>query len=356
MTTRALQGSQSECRFDRHVILEVSTLFQLVRFQSKMAETGAGSQTETGDDVSLSFTQSPDLRSVLVTSVLNLEKLDIDLYRGKHHWVPRTRRLFGGQIVGQALVAAAKSVSDDLYAHSLHCYFVRAGDPKVPVLYQVERIRDGRSFCVRSVKAIQHGQPILICQASFHKLQPSPLEHQFTMPSVPPPDALLTVEELIQQYLSDPNVADNTKQGLNKILADEVPIEVKPVNPPDTYTRVPMEPKKLFWVRSKGHIGEADMKLHCCVAAYVSDYSFLGTTMMPYPQYRTQFLASLDHTMWFHNKFRADQWMLYECESPWAGGSRGLVQGRLWRQDGVLAASCAQEGVLRVKDMTQSKL
>ncbi|MCJ8744597.1 hypothetical protein PDJAM_G00120480 [Pangasius djambal] len=356
MTTRALQGSQSECRFDRRVIPEASTLFQLFRFQSKMAETGAGSQVVTGDDVSLSFTQSPDLRSVLVTSVLNLEKLDTDLYRGKHHWVPRSQRLFGGQIVGQALVAAAKSVSDDLYAHSLHCYFVRAGDPKVPVLYQVERTRDGRSFCVRSVKAIQHGQPILICQASFHKLQPSPLEHQFTMPSVPPPDALLTVEELIQQYLSDPNVAENTKQGLNKILADEVPIEVKPVNPPDTYKRVPMEPKALFWVRSKGHIGEADMKLHCCVAAYVSDYSFLSTTLLPYPQYRTQFLASLDHTMWFHNKFRADEWMLYECESPWAGGSRGLVQGRLWRQDGVLAASCAQEGVLRVKDLTPSKL
>ncbi|TTB41839.1 Serine/arginine-rich splicing factor 4 [Bagarius yarrelli] len=185
---------------------------------------------------------------------------------GKHHWVPRSRRLFGGQIVGQALVAAAKSVSDELYAHSLHCYFVRAGDPNVPVLYQVERIRDGRSFCVRSVKAVQRGQPILVCQASFHKLQPSPLEHQFTMPSVPPPDALLTVEELIQQYLSDPNLADNFRQGLNKILAEEVPIEVKPVNPPDFYRRLPMEPKKLFLgpiKRTYREEGEADMKRHC---------------------------------------------------------------------------------------------
>ncbi|XP_072521954.1 acyl-coenzyme A thioesterase 8 [Salminus brasiliensis] len=320
-----------------------------------MAESGAELKPEVMD-VAGSLTGTPDLRSVLVTSVLNLEKLDTDLYRGKHHWVPRSQRLFGGQIVGQALVAAAKSVTDHMHAHSLHCYFVRAGDPKVPVLYQVERIRDGRSFCVRSVKAIQHGHPILICQASFHMLQPSPLEHQFTMPSVPPPDALLTVEELIQKYLSNPNVTDLTKQGLNKILANEVPIEIKPVNPPDFQRRVALEPKKLFWVRARGHIGEEDMKLHCCVAAYVSDYAFLPTALLPYPNYRAQFLVSLDHAMWFHSTFRSDEWMLYECESPWAGGSRGLVQGRLWRQDGVLAASCAQEGVLRVTQMTPSKL
>ncbi|XP_035242658.1 acyl-coenzyme A thioesterase 8 [Anguilla rostrata] len=300
--------------------------------------------------------KTPDLRSVLVTSVLNLDKLDTDLYRGKHHWIPRSQRLFGGQIVGQALVAAAKSVSEDVFAHSLHCYFVRAGDPKVPVLYQVDRTRDGRSFCVRSVKAIQHGQPILICQASFHMHQPSPLQHQFTMPAVPPPEDLLTVEELIQRYLSHPDLAEKAKQGLHKLLANEVPIEIKPVNPPDFYRRVAMEPKKLFWVRARGYIGEGDMKLHCCVAAYVSDYSFLGTALLPYPAYQAQFSASLDHAMWFHSTFRADDWMLYECESPWAGGSRGLVQGRLWRQDGVLAASCAQEGVLRVQTVTESKL
>ncbi|KAK1157700.1 acyl-coenzyme A thioesterase 8-like [Acipenser oxyrinchus oxyrinchus] len=308
--------------------------------------------TDSGDPVS-----KPDLRSVLVTSVLNLEELDTDLYRGTHHWVPRTQRLFGGQIIGQALVAAAKSVSEDVCAHSLHCYFVRAGDPKVPVLYQVDRTRDGRSFSVRSVKAIQHGQPILICQASFHQSQPSPVQHQFTMPSVPPPEELHSVEELIQKYLSDPNLAEKYKLGLNNLLAQEVPIEIKPVNPPDIYHRVAMEPKKLFWVRARGHIGDSDMKLHCCVAAYVSDYYFLGTALLPYPQHKTHFSASLDHAMWFHSSFRTDEWMLYECESPWAGGSRGLVQGRLWRRDGVLAASCAQEGVLRVRPVpSQSKL
>ncbi|XP_056324172.1 acyl-coenzyme A thioesterase 8 [Danio aesculapii] len=320
-----------------------------------MAERG--SESPIGNEVNHgSKSSEPDLRSVLVTSVLNLEKLDTDLYRGTHHWVPRTKRLFGGQIVGQALVAAANSVAEHLYAHSLHCYFVRAGDPKVPVLYQVERTRDGRSFCVRSVKAIQHGQPILILQASFHMQQPSPLEHQFSMPSVPPPDTLLTVEELIQRFLSKPDLADNTRQGLNKIRADEVPIEIKPVNPPDFFRRVAMEAKTLIWVRARGYIGPGDMKLHRCVAAYVSDYAFLGTALLPYPNYRSQFSASLDHAMWFHSTFRADEWMLYECESPWSGGSRGFVQGRLWRQDGVLAASCAQEGVIRVKEVSPSKL
>ncbi|KAJ8258528.1 hypothetical protein COCON_G00175400 [Conger conger] len=317
----------------------------------ELAEENTGESSESVTNVKTNWIPSgeetPDLRSVLVTSVLNLEKLDTDLYRGTHHWVPRSQRLFGGQIVGQALVAAAKSVSEDVFAHSLHCYFVRAGDPKVPVLYQVDRPRDGQSFCVRSVKAIQNGQPILICQASFHLHQPSPLQHQFSMPAVPPPEDLLTVEMLIQRYLSHPDLAEHSKQGLNRLLANEVPIEIKPVNPPDFYRRVAMEPKKLYWVRARGYIGEGDMKLHCCVAAYVSDYSFLDTALLPYPAYRAQFSASLDHAMWFHSTFRADDWMLYECESPWAGGSRGLVQGRLWRRDGVLAVSCVQEGVLR---------
>ncbi|XP_037304222.2 acyl-coenzyme A thioesterase 8 [Pungitius pungitius] len=310
---------------------------------------------EAGESEHTTSTPENDLRSVLVTSVLNLEELDVDLYRGTHHWVPRSQRLFGGQIVGQALVAAAKSVGDKLFAHSLHCYFVRAGDPKVPVLYQVERTRDGRSFAVRSVKAIQHGQPILTCQASFHMQQPSPLQHQFTMPLVPQPEDLLTVEELIHLYLSKPDLAEKSKQGLNKLLANEVPIEIKPVNPPHSYRRTASEPKKLFWVRARGHIGEGNMKLHCCVAAYVSDFALLGTALLPYPNHRVHFLASLDHAMWFHSTFRADEWMLYECESPWAGGSRALVQGRLWRRDGVLAASCSQEGVLRVKEVS-SKL
>lgn len=298
-----------------------------------------------------------DLRSVLVTSVLNLEPLDKDLYRGSHHWVPTTQRLFGGQIVGQALVAAASSVIDGEHVHSLHCYFVRAGDPKVPVLYQVDRTRDGRSFSVRSVKAVQHGVPILICQASFHRSQESPLQHQFTMPTVPFPEELLTRDELIYKYLKDPSLVEKHRLGLNKILAQDIPIEIKPINPPDMFHRLPQEPRQLFWVRAKGLIGPGDMRLHCCVAAYISDYSFLGTALLPHLQLQMKFMASLDHSLWFHAQFRADEWMLYECESHWAGNCRGLVHGRLWRRDGVLAVSCAQEGVFRVKqDPAKSKL
>ncbi|KAB0353115.1 hypothetical protein FD754_017972 [Muntiacus muntjak] len=291
-----------------------------------------------------------DLRSVLVTSVLNLEPLDEDLYRGRHYWVPSTQRLFGGQIVGQALVAAAKSVSEDVHVHSLHCYFVRKGDPKVPVLYQVERTRTGASFSVRFVKAVQHGRPIFICQASFQKAQPSPMQHQFSMPAVPPPEELLSHEALIDQYLRDPQLQEKYRVGLNQIAAQEVPIEIRVVNPPTPGQLKEMEPRLMFWVRAQGYIGEGDMKMHCCVAAYISDYAFLGTAVLPHHwQHEVDFMVSLDHSMWFHAPFRADHWMLYECESPWAGGSRGLVHGRLWRQDGVLAVSCAQEGVIRVK-------
>uniref|UniRef100_A0AC11C037 Acyl-CoA thioesterase 8 n=1 Tax=Ovis aries TaxID=9940 RepID=A0AC11C037_SHEEP len=260
-----------------------------------------------------------DLRSVLVTSVLNLEPLDEDLFRGTHYWVPSTQRLFGGQIVGQALVAAAKSVSEDVHVHSLHCYFVRTGDPKVPVLYQVERTRTGASFSVRFVKAVQHGRPIFICQASFQKAQPSPMQHQFSMPAVPPPEELLNHKALIDQCLRDPKL-QKYQVGLNRIAAQEVPIEIKLVNPTTPCKLKKMEPKQMFWVRARGHIGEGDMKMHCCVAAYISDFAFLGTAILPHRwQYKVDFMVSLDHSMWFHAPFRADHWMLYECESPWAG-------------------------------------
>ncbi|XP_053901355.1 acyl-coenzyme A thioesterase 8 [Malaclemys terrapin pileata] len=325
----------------------------------RVPAAGAGAESPGSGDLPEGEQPAPpgDLRSVLVTSVLSLEPLDLDLFRGRHYWVPVTRRLFGGQIVGQALVAAAKAVSEDVHAHSLHCYFVRAGDPTVPVLYQVERTRTGKSFSVRSVKAIQHGKPILICQASFQQTQDSPVQHQFTMPTVPPPEELLTQEELIQKYLQDPNLVEKYKLGLNKILAQEVPIEIKPVNPPEILCQLSQEPKQLFWVRARGYIGECDMKLHCCVAAYISDFAFLGTALLPHRQHPVKFVVSLDHSMWFHAPFRADHWMLYECESPWAGGCRGLVHGRLWRRDGVLAVTCAQEGVIRVtQSPAESKL
>ncbi|XP_064132219.1 acyl-coenzyme A thioesterase 8 isoform X2 [Loxodonta africana] len=235
---------------------------------------------------------------------------------------------------------------------------ISSGDPKLPVLYQVERTRTGASFSVRSVRAVQHGKPIFICQASFQQIQPSPLQHQFSMPAVPPPEELLDYETLIDQYLRDPNLHKRYRVGLNRIAAQEVPIEIRVINPPTLSQLQRLEPKQMFWVRARGYIGEGDIKMHCCVAAYISDYAFLGTALLPHEwQHKVHFMVSLDHSMWFHTPFRADHWMLYECESPWAGGSRGLVHGRLWRRDGVLAVSCAQEGVIRVKPRdSKSKL
>uniref|UniRef100_A0A6I8NL50 Acyl-CoA thioesterase 8 n=1 Tax=Ornithorhynchus anatinus TaxID=9258 RepID=A0A6I8NL50_ORNAN len=284
-----------------------------------MAEGGDGEAEEA----------RPDLRSVLVTSVLNLEPLDEDLYRGRHYWVPSTQRLFGGQIVGQALVAAARSVADDVNVHSLHCYFVRKGNPEMAVLYQVERTRTGNSFSVRSVKALQGGQPIFICQASFQRCQPSPLRHQFSMPAVPPPEDLPDHREVIADFLGDPDPREEYRPGLHRIAARDVPIEMKTVGPGGGGPRP--RPEQMFWVRARGHIGEGDAKLHCCVAAYISDYALLGTALLPQRRrLAVTFLASLDHAMWFHAPFRADRWMLYECRSPWAGpaAGRGGAQGR----------------------------
>lgn len=156
----------------------------------------------------------------------------------------------------------------------------------------------------------------------------------------------------------DPNLHKKYRVGLNRVAAQEVPIEIKVVNPPTLTQLQALEPKQMFWVRARGYIGEGDIKMHCCVAAYISDYAFLGTALLPHQsKYKVNFMASLDHSMWFHAPFRADHWMLYECESPWAGGSRGLVHGRLWRRDGVLAVTCAQEGVIRLKpQVSESKL
>ncbi|XP_035154621.3 acyl-coenzyme A thioesterase 8 isoform X3 [Callithrix jacchus] len=266
--------------------------------------------------------------------------------------------------MGRAMAVAAIPVGTSVASWSRACSTssrwtrISSGDPKVPVLYQVERTRTGSSFSVRSVKAVQHGKPIFIFQASFQQAQPSPLQHQFSMPTVPPPEELLDSEALTDHYLRDPNLQKSYPVLLNKIAAQEMPIEIKPVNPPTLSQLQRMEPKQMFWVRAQGYIGEGDMKMHCCVAAYISDYAFLGTAMLPHQcQHKVHFMVSLDHSMWFHAPFRADHWMLYECESPWAGGSRGLVHGRLWRRDGVLAVTCAQEGVIRVKPrVSDSKL
>ncbi|CAH1800268.1 unnamed protein product [Owenia fusiformis] len=251
-----------------------------------------------------------------------------------------------------------------MHVHSLHCYFVKPGDNTVPIIHHVDRVRDGKSFCTRSVKAQQRGQAILTMQVSFHQTETGGFSHQYNMPDVPKPDELLSADELVRKYLESPKVPEKLRATFERALAYEIPIEFKPVNPFTYYarrlgTKKAFEAKQCVWVRATGYIGEdpaeAHMNLHRCVAAYISDWSLLGTAYLPHPRFKSGIIASLDHSMWFHTPFRADEWMLYECESPQAGGNRAMVSGRLWREDGTLAVTVAQEGLIRPYDEKHDK-
>lgn len=292
--------------------------------------------------------EDKDLRSVLVDTILNLEQLEPCLYRSVHHWKTLTKRLYGGQVIGQSLVAASNTVSPHLHVHSLHCYFLRFGSTKEPVLYKVNPIRDGKSFATRSVQASQDGQVIFTMMTSFHKNEESPFKHQHSMPSVPKPDALMSDQELIDKYIKPSPLPDQVKTLFQKQLSREITMEFRRIDPVRLLMRASTEPQMKIWVKAKGNIGE-DMRMHQCVAAYISDYFLALTATLPFRNIGIGQLASLDHSMWFHSPFRTDQWMLYDCESPRTGSARGLSSGRLWSEDGTLVATVAQEAVLRPK-------
>ncbi|ELU10040.1 hypothetical protein CAPTEDRAFT_18472 [Capitella teleta] len=242
---------------------------------------------------------------------------------------------------------------------AFHSYFIRPGQDDSPILYHVDRIRDGRSFATRMVKSIQRGENILSMLVSFHGIEDQKLEHQYVMPQVPLPDKLMSYDELIMKKVGEMDgMDDRTKRYIERYLnktTEDVPIEIKPVEPhkfsilrrfskPTSH-----EANNNLWVRVRGHIDADNHKLHRCAAAYLSDWTLLGTALLPLPvdSFNINMIASLDHSMWFHNHFRADEWMLYECESPRMIGGRALTLGRLWRQDGTLAVSVAQEGIIR---------
>lgn len=303
-----------------------------------------------------------NLEITLIETVLKLEKIDKNLYRAdeEHLWRPiNGRAVFGGQVVGQALVAAGQTVSDDLHVHSLHCYFVRPGNPDRPILYHVEDLRDGHSFGTRIVKAQQNGENILTMLASYHKLEISPFSHQYSMPVAPPPEDLKSTGELYKMSLDSGMVPEKYVSYVKKLLSLEVPMEMKPVNP-EMHVRMlrtgQHPPKTLVWIRAKGLVRDFTGQIHRCIAAYMSDNVLLGTSLLPFHNFDVNFMASLDHSMWFHAIFRADEWMLYEIESPRFIGNRALCLGRLWKRDGTLAVSVAQEGVVRLSKAQTSKL
>lgn len=273
--------------------------------------------------------------------VLTVEEIEQNFYRGIA--TPHGRgRSFGGQVIAQALSAATATVPEDRPVHSLHGYFIRPGDATKPVLYQVERDRDGGSFTTRRVVAVQHGAPILNLSASFQR-QEDGFSHQDQMPDVPPPEDLPTDAELAE------TLGDDTPDILRKWLSSPRPIETRMQYPRAPFDRSPRAPVQNMWVRAIGQLPD-DPALHRSALAYVSDFGFLGTSVMPYGKTFTdadmQF-ASLDHALWLHADFRVDDWFLYAMDSPWAGGARGFNRGRIFTRDGKLVGNVAQEGLVR---------
>jgi acyl-CoA thioesterase-2 len=251
-------------------------------------------------------------------------------------------RVYGGQVLGQALSAAERTVDRMRLAHSLHGYFLRPGDPARPIEYRVERTRDGRSFSARRVRAEQAGRPIFFMAASFQIPEPG-LEHQETMPEVPDPEGLPSYPELIQEF------RDVLPVSAGEWAMMDYPIEMRPVAVSDPMSPEPRPPAQEVWLRAESELPD-DPALHRYLLAYASDFVLLDTALLPHGTsywQGTVKMASIDHAMWFHRDFRMDEWLLYAMDSPAAAGARGLVRGRLVTREGALIASVAQEGLMR---------
>ena len=274
--------------------------------------------------------------------ILDLERIEHNIYRGGNRDIG-TGRIFGGQVLAQSLIAARRTVEEERVAHSLHGYFILPGDLNIPVVYFVDRLRDGRSFTTRRVTAIQHGRAIFNMSASFQVIEEGP-EHQAEMPDVPDPETLAPELDLIR------DMADRIPESLRTVLTQDRPIDFRPVDPVDPFNPEPRPPQRYLWMRALGDLPD-EILIHQAVLAYASDYGLLGTALAPhgysFRQPNIQ-VASLDHAIWFHRPARVDQWLLYAMDSPNANGARGFVRGTIFTRDGTLVASVAQEGLTRV--------
>ena len=280
-----------------------------------------------------------------VLELLDLEPIEVNLFRGRSPQEDR-QRVFGGQVLAQALVAAGRTVEDRV-AHSLHAYFLRPGDPNVPILYEVDRIRDGRSFTTRRVVAVQHGRPIFNMSVSFQILEAG-LEHQAPMPDAPSPETLPTAEEYREM------LRKSAPPGSETWFDGDRAFEERHADPINWYKPEPQAPLQRIWLRTSEPLPH-DPALHQAILAYVSDMSLLDSAAMPHaiswadPNVQ---IASLDHAMWFHRPFRADEWLLYVSQSPSASNARGLALGSIHSHDGRLICTVAQEGLMRVHGLT----
>jgi acyl-CoA thioesterase-2 len=276
-------------------------------------------------------------------TLLKLERIEDNIFRGDSRDIG-SAQVFGGQVLGQALSAAQHTVEGRV-AHSLHAYFLRRGDMKAPIIYEVDRARDGGSFSNRRVVAIQHGRPILNLAASFQEPEPG-LDHQAEMPDVPGPDGLKDLSDLAADHL------DKIPQKMRRYMTDKRPFDFRPVEGMSLDDPQPQEPRRHVWIRTVDKLPD-DHALHQNLLAYVSDFELIGTSTRPHglPFGRGKvIMASLDHALWFHRDVKIDDWLLYAMESPNASGARGYARGQLFTQDGQLVASTTQEGLIRVVD------
>ncbi|MEO3782177.1 acyl-CoA thioesterase II [Actinocorallia sp. B10E7] len=275
--------------------------------------------------------------------ILDLEQIEDDIFRGNSPEDPQ-QRVFGGQVAGQSMVAAGRTVPVGRHVHSLHAYFIRPGDPLVPIVYTVERVRDGRSFSTRRVSAIQHGKTIFTLSASFQVPEPGP-EHMVEMPAAPDPESLPTTRDRFAAIFGE-KVANEYERRRPFDLRHATPLTYEAVGKPELATR-----ESLVWLKTIDKLPD-DPLLHVCLMTYASDMTLLDTVLLnhglAWGDART-IGASLDHAMWFHRPFRADEWLLYAQESPTAGGARGLARGQVFTRTGELVVSVMQEGLVRVK-------
>jgi acyl-CoA thioesterase-2 len=281
-----------------------------------------------------------DFSAADLARLLELEPLEHNIYRGRNRDIG-SGRIYGGQVLAQALVAASRTVDDERPVHSMHGYFILPGDLGAPVVYFVDRLRDGGSFTTRRVTAIQHGRAIFNMAASFHRREEGP-EHQTEMPNVPGPDGLPSELELIR------SMADRIPPELRRIVTQDRPLDIRPVDPVDPFDPEPRDPVRHLWVRAVGPVG-SDF-LHRAILAYASDYGLLGAALQPHGitwRRADVMVASLDHAVWFHRDVDVTDWLLYAMESPIACGARGFGRGTFYTREGALVASVAQEGLIR---------
>jgi acyl-CoA thioesterase-2 len=287
---------------------------------------------------------TPEEQVEQLITLLDVERLDTDLYRGSRQ-PGGVGRVFGGQVIAQALQAAQRSIDSDKAAHSLHAYFMRPGDEDHPIIYRVVRDFEGRSFATRRVIAMQKGQPILNMAASF-QLPAEGFHHQDKMPDVPGPEELRSERDLRQE------IEAQVPEKLRRFFLRARPIEIRPVSPRNWFRPEAQAPAQQSWFRVAGPLPD-EPALHRAMLAYASDMVLLGTCLLPHGvswmagQVQT---ASLDHAVWLHEPFRADEWLLYSTDSPWAGHTRGFNRGQIFSRDGRLVASVSQEGLIRPRD------